>query len=89
MLWGSWERGQALLASIGDLGLASDLDELARFDPLLPNYLVQFEFGEILSRPGIDPSTRMLCAIASLLVTRQQPLVEGAIRAALDAGATR
>jgi 4-carboxymuconolactone decarboxylase len=84
-----WKRGESLRTQIGDLGLIGNVEELAQFDPSLPSYFMQFHFGEILSRPGLDLPTRLLCAIASLLANREEFTIEAAIRGALDAGASR
>jgi 4-carboxymuconolactone decarboxylase len=83
-----WERGHALRSKIGDMAMLDDLQELAQFDPLLPHYLVEFFYGEILSRPHLDPKTRTLCALAALLCKGDEEGTEGAIDAALNAGVT-
>ncbi len=84
-----WERGMAARGKLGMLALLDDLDELAQFDPLLPHYLVEFLFGEILSRPHLDPKTRALCALAALVNQGDEDGTEAAIESALNAGATR
>jgi 4-carboxymuconolactone decarboxylase len=91
-LWkkaGLWERGQALRARVGNLALLDDLQALAQFDPLLPHYLVQFFYGELLSRPHLDARTHMLCALAALLSSGDEEGTEAAIDGALRAGASR
>ena len=84
-----YEQGLALMERVGALGLAEDLEELGRFDPLLPHYILQFQFGEILSRPGLDLRTRMLCLIASGLMAGREAVVEGAMHAYLELGGDR
>ena len=84
-----WERGMAARGKLGDLALLDDLDELAQFDPLLPHYLVEFLFGEILSRPHLQPKTRALCALAALVNQGDEDGTEAAIESALNAAATR
>jgi 4-carboxymuconolactone decarboxylase len=74
---------------LGNLALLDDLDELAEFDPLLPHYMVEFLFGEILSRPHLDPKTRALCALAALINQGDELGTEAAIESALNAGASR
>jgi 4-carboxymuconolactone decarboxylase len=84
-----WDRGMAARGRLGNLALLDALDELAQFDPLLPHYLVEFLFGEILSRPHLDPKTRTLCALAALLNQGDEEGTEAAMESALNAGATR
>ena len=91
-LWrtdGLYDQGLAMLEQVGPLGMADDLEELGRFDPLLPHYVMQFQFGEILSRPGLDPRTRMLCLITSGLMAGREAVVEGAMDAFLELGGDR
>jgi 4-carboxymuconolactone decarboxylase len=84
-----WERGMAARKALGDLALLDDLDELAAFDPLLPHYLVEFLFGEVLSRRHLDPKTRALCALAALVNQGDEEGTEAAMESALNAGASR
>jgi 4-carboxymuconolactone decarboxylase len=86
---GLWNRGHATQAAIGDLAMLDNLQELAEFDPLLPHYLVQFLFGEVLSRPYLTMKTRMLCAVSILLTMGDEEGTEAAIEAALSVGASR
>ena len=81
-----YERGVGLRERLGSLGMAGDLEELGRFDPLLPHYVLQFQFGEVLSRPGLDLKTRMLCLIAAALMAGREEVVEGAMDAYLELG---
>jgi 4-carboxymuconolactone decarboxylase len=85
----AWSRGKSLQSQIGDLGLVGDLEELAQFDPALPHYLMEFQFGEIMSRPGLDLRTRLLCALATLLANQSEFTIEEVIRGALNAGASK
>lgn len=84
-----WSRGQALFDEIGDLGLELTLEELCLFDPRLAHYIIQFQYGAILSRPGLSLEERMLCTIAALLPLSDAEGVEKAMVAALDHGATK
>jgi 4-carboxymuconolactone decarboxylase len=52
-------------------------------------YFMGHHFQEILMRPGLERPTRLLCAIAALLVTQSEAAVEMAIESALDSGAQR
>jgi 4-carboxymuconolactone decarboxylase len=83
------EKGEALRTRLGAPDFLGELDSLASFDPSLPNYVLEFFFGEIMSRPGIDLRTRMLCAIPPMMVNREVEMLGDVMRCALDAGATK
>ena len=81
-----WEKGISLRDKVGDLGMLEHVEELGRFDPLLPHYLIQFQFGEVMSRPNLDLRTRLLCLISAGLMARRENVVEGAMNGFLDLG---
>jgi 4-carboxymuconolactone decarboxylase len=86
------ERGLAVLvktsATAGE-AVVRGLDDLA---PDLGRLLIEHAYGDVFSRPGLDPKTRELCAIAGLAAmgtaTAVGPL-KVHIGAAFKAGATR
>ncbi|MBN2070569.1 MAG: carboxymuconolactone decarboxylase family protein [Candidatus Krumholzibacteriota bacterium] len=64
-----------------------DLEELV---PEIGRYIIEFPFGDIYSRPGLDLRTRELAAIASLVTSGNcEPQLRLHIHAALNVGATR
>jgi 4-carboxymuconolactone decarboxylase len=80
------ERGQRKLDELGGLGLVDDLAAVAAFDPALAHYFLQFQFGEVLSRPNLDVQTRLLCALAAVLVDMEEPIIEAVMRSYLRNG---
>jgi 4-carboxymuconolactone decarboxylase len=62
------ERGEAALTRIhGERGLAY-VAALREFAPDMADLLVDFPYGDIYSRPGLDPKSRQLATIAALTV---------------------
>lgn len=62
------EQGLSALARIhGERGLAY-VEALREFAPDLADLLVDFPYGDIYSRPGLDPKSRQLTTIAALTV---------------------
>ncbi|MEU7872512.1 carboxymuconolactone decarboxylase family protein [Dactylosporangium sp. NPDC049140] len=63
---------------------------LARIAPDLPRFAVEFAYGDIHSRPGLDPARRELVILGVLVGlgdTRQQ--LASHLRSALNVGLTR
>ena len=58
--------------------------------PEIQRYIVEYPFGDIYSRPGLDLRTRELAAIASLVsIGGCEPQLRVHIHAALNVGASR
>lgn len=82
-----YERGLALLERIDGEGGAAVLRELGDIAPDFACYLVEFPFGDIYSRPGLDLKSRELVTVAALTAlgnARPQLLVH--LAAALRVG---
>lgn len=78
-----FESAQARLAEIdGEAGQAS-IGSLADIAPDHGRYIVEFGFGDIYSRPGLDLRTRELATVAA---ATQEEIVEINIQMALYAG---
>ena len=61
-----YEHGRARLKQmLGDLGDQA-AQNIARISPDMARYVVEFIFGEIQSRPGLDLKTRELAAVVSI-----------------------
>jgi len=59
-------RGLAKLAQI-DPQAAQNLEKsLSQIAPDFPRYIIEFPFGDILSRPGLDLKSRELATVAAL-----------------------
>jgi 4-carboxymuconolactone decarboxylase len=85
-----YERGMKVFERLyGEVG-AHTLDSLQAAAPDLGRFVVEFGFGEIFSRPGLDLRTRELCTIASLTTLGNAPKqLRAHILGALNAGCTR
>lgn len=83
-------RGQAVLERVtGSSGRAvvRGLDDIA---PELGNFIVDFCYGDVIGRPGLDLKTRELSTIAALAALgHAQPQLKVHVHGALRVGATR
>jgi len=76
----------AVLGGIGEKVLAA----LSPTSPDLARLLVEYPFGEIYSRPGMDLKTRELVAIAALAALgTARPQLKMHVHGALNVGCTR
>ena len=85
-----YERGLAALAAID--GEAGDkvVQSLATIAPDFARYLVEFPFGDIYSRPGLDLRARETATIAALTALgNAAPQLKVHIQAGLNVGLTR
>jgi 4-carboxymuconolactone decarboxylase len=87
---GRYERGLSRLRQLGegDVGrLLSSLDGIA---PDFAGYVVEFAFGDIYARPGLDLRSRQIATLAALTVAGSAgPQLRTHIRAALNVGLSR
>ena len=85
-----YERGLSRLRQLGegDVGrLLSSLDGIA---PDFAGYVVEFAFGDIYARPGLDLRSRQIATLAALTVAGSAgPQLRAHIRAALNVGLSR
>ncbi|WP_022963201.1 carboxymuconolactone decarboxylase family protein [Halopseudomonas pelagia] len=85
-----FEVGKARLAEIdGDAGerVIASLVDIA---PDLGRYIIEFGFGDIYSRPGLDLKSRELATVAALVALgNARPQLEVHLRAAMNVGVTR
>lgn len=85
-----YERGRALLERIDGHGGEAVLRELADIAPDFARYLVEFPFGDIYARPGLDLKSRELVTVGALTAlgnARPQLMVH--LAAALNVGCSR
>jgi 4-carboxymuconolactone decarboxylase len=86
------ERHERGLAKLGEMNkdqaqkLAENLADIA---PGFADYVVDFVFGDIFSRPGLDLRTRELITIAALTALGQTPQLKAHMQLALGAGCSR
>ena len=85
-----YQRGLAKLAEMDPQAarrLAESLEDIA---PDFARYIVEFPFGDIFSRPGLDLRTRELITVAALTAMgHASPQLKAHLQLALDAGCTR
>lgn len=85
-----YERGLRMLKEIdGDQGdrIVATLQDIA---PDFARYLVEFPFGDIYARPGLDLRTRELATVAALTAMGTAPAqLKVHIHGALNVGCTR
>lgn len=85
-----FERGMAMLAKIDGKGGEEVVDSLKDIAPDFGRYLVEFPFGDIYHRPGLDLKSREIATVAALTAlgnARPQLLVH--IEAALNVGCSK
>lgn len=85
-----YEAGLARLAEVdGHVGQAV-IDSLADLAPDLGRYIIEFGFGDIYSRTGLDLKTRELVTVAALVAMgTARPQLEVHLNGALNVGASR
>ena len=86
-----YKKGEALLNKIHGAhtgeAIVSALDDVC---PDLASMTIEWGFGEIVSRPGIDLKTRQLVTVASCVTLgHAQPQLRAHIEGALNVGATK
>jgi 4-carboxymuconolactone decarboxylase len=85
-----YERGLAKLAEIDPQAAQRVIDSLAGVAPDFARYVVEFPFGDIFSRPGLDLRTRELITIAALTAMGHAvPQLKAHLQLALSAGCTQ
>lgn len=82
-------RGSLKLKELGGTseGIVERLKDIA---PDLANYVIEFPAGEIVSRPGLDPKSRQIAAVAALTALGTAPNeLRAQTNGALNMGCTR
>ncbi len=84
-----FERGWQKLMEVDGEGGRRVIESLKDIAPDLANYVVEFAFGDIYSRPGLDLKQRQLVTIASLTTQGDTaPQLRVHINAGLNVGLT-
>lgn len=84
-----YKRGVARLAEIDGAAGEEVISRLADIAPDLGRYIIEYGFGDVYSRPGLDLRTRELASVAALTVMgTARPQLEVHLAAALNVGAT-
>ena len=66
-------RGLATLERIGGPDAAAPILAITDIAPDLARFAIDFAFGEVLCRPGLDPKMRELCTVAALAALGHAP----------------
>ena len=83
-------RGSRVLAEIDGHGGQAVVDALAGIAPDFARYLVEFPFGDIYCRPGLDLRSREIATVAALTALgNAAPQLKFHVRAGLNVGLTR
>ncbi|WP_017301832.1 carboxymuconolactone decarboxylase family protein [Nodosilinea nodulosa] len=81
-----WQQLKAIDGAAGEQVIAS-LQDIA---PDLARYVIEFPFGDIYSRPGLDLKSREIATIAALTALgNAKPQLKVHIQAALNVGCSR
>jgi 4-carboxymuconolactone decarboxylase len=85
-----YERGLDKMRELFGPGIDAALKSLSATSPDLVRCLVEFPFGDVYPRPGLDLKTREMLTIAALTVLGYaQAELKDHIRGALNVGCTR
>ncbi|WP_058300931.1 carboxymuconolactone decarboxylase family protein [Gorillibacterium timonense] len=84
---GRYERGLEKLSEVDGAGGQKVIDSLREIAPDLGRYIIEFAFGDIYNRAGLDLQERELVTLASLLTAGGcEPQLEVHINGALNVG---
>jgi 4-carboxymuconolactone decarboxylase len=84
-----YTRGSQRLAEIDGEGGQHVIDALKDVAPDLARYVIEFGFGDVYSRPGLDLRTRELATVAGLVALgHAQPQLKVHVNGALNVGCT-
>ena len=87
---GRFEKGLKKFEEIHGPVAKATLESVKDIAPELGQFVTEFAFGDIYSRPGLDLKTRQLLTIASLTTLGTAPLqLKSHIKGALRVGCTR
>ncbi|PWK76281.1 carboxymuconolactone decarboxylase family protein [Aminobacter sp. AP02] len=82
-----FERGARALSEIDGEGGRKVVDSLADIAPDFARYIIEFPFGDIYSRPGLDLRSREIATIAALTALgNAAPQLKVHIQAGLNVG---
>ena len=82
-----YDRGLRKLSEIDGQAGERVIESLSDIAPDFARYLIEFPFGDIYSRPGLDLKYREIATVAALTALgNAQPQLKVHIRAALNVG---
>jgi 4-carboxymuconolactone decarboxylase len=85
-----YRRGKDILQRINPEGLERINENLKDIAPDMARFVVEFAYGDVYSRPGLDLKMRELATVSALTALGNCPLqLKSHINGALNAGCTR
>ena len=85
-----YTKGLAMLQQVDGRGGEAVVESLQDIAPDFARYLIEFPFGDIYSRPGLDLKSREIAVIAALTALgNATPQLKVHLAAALHVGCTR
>ena len=85
-----YKRGWDLLKTINEESGQAIIDRLKDIAPDLARYVMEFPFGDIFSRPGLDLKSREIAVVAALTALgTAAPQLKSHINNALNVGCSR
>jgi len=85
-----FQRGWQRLKEIDGKAGEQVVESLQAIAPDLARYVVEFPFGDIYMRPGLDLKSRQIATVAALTALgTAQPQLKSHLRAALNVGCTQ
>lgn len=85
-----FRRGLSTVRKIDAEGAGRLETALADIAPDLYRYIIEFAFGDVISRPGLDLRTREIATVSALTALgHADPQLRVHLNAALNAGCTR
>ncbi len=84
-----YATGLNILRQVGGPDFDGPISSLQGIAPDLARWIVEFGYGEVMSRPGLDLKTRQLCTVAALAAMGHAlPQLKYHINGALNVGCT-
>ncbi len=85
-----YHRGKDLLQKLNPEGIVRVNESLADIAPDLARFVMEFAYGDIYSRPGLDLKSREIATVSALTALGNcAPQLKSHINGALNAGCTR
>ncbi len=85
-----YQKGIKNLKKMNDANFKKLKESLEDIAPDLARYVAEFAYGDIYSRPGLDPKSREIATVAAITAMGNAPLqLQSHIEGALNVGCTR
>lgn len=84
-----FRRGMLLLQRIGGVDFDGPINRLSRVSKDMARFTVEYPYGDVLSRPGLDLRLRQICTISALMAQASlQPQLKFHMEGLLNVGGT-